>query len=526
MWFEQLVAYVERAEAPSVAFLRKFATNEAVFAQADAQGNTLLHHYCRKHPLDVAVLCLFRAMESDFARGNAQGVTPLHLMAQNGSATVELLQLTGLPCATKSRTAAPLACATKLRTRSGYTPLHHYCLQPHFDPATFRWLLARSDPAATTVSGNGVAHLLAMNRAVPLPLISDFLRAHGGLAGWTRPNLYGETPLNHLATYRGERRRYTECPHDSIEQGDATAIQDMIALGAADLNYLLCLAAETGHKDIAELLLDAAADGSSAALRNEVADPNTIYEKRSALQWAALHGRLEVAQLLVERGAAINSFDVDEYTPLDQCMYRTRSEALARYLKSEGAVMSHNKLQRHVERCCERGRLDLLKFLHEEGANVAAGESLHIAAKHGHLQIVEFLLEKGADVNRLDSTKWTSMERACEAGHLEVAQLLYARGSYCRREMLHVAAGGGHVDVLEWLLPMLSSPWRKKGSKLDTDHMWEGTTPLYRAAAGGHSRAVQLLLEKGADRSILCGGLTAAQDAERNGHVAAFELLR
>lgn len=500
MWFEQLVAYVERAEAPSVAFLRKFATNEAVFAQADAQGNTLLHHYCGKHPLDVAVLCLFRAMESNFARGNAQGVTPLHLMAQNGSATVELLQL------------APLACMES-RTRSGYTPLHHYCLQPHFDAATFHWLLARSDPAATTVSGNGVAHLLAMNRAVPLPLISDFLRAHGGLAGWTRPNLYGETPLDHLATYRGERRKFVRRPWSAIRKGDASAVQDMIALGAADLDEFLMWATEAGQKDIAELLLDTGADPNGK---------DSCYP----LHEAVCSGGLEVVQLLVQRGACVNSRDSMGATVLEMCIgdedFKSEQLQLARYLRSKGATMRHSSLAPFVVDCCAYGRLDLLQFLHEEGANVAAGESLHIAAEHGHLQVVEFLLEKGADVNRKDSAKWIPLERACEAGHLEVAKLLHARGSVVYREMLHMAAGGGHVDVLEWLL----SVRQKDGSKLHVTLMWEGETALYRAAAAGHSRAVKLLLEKGADRSILCGGLTAAQIAERNGHVAAFELLQ
>ena len=52
-----------------------------------------------------------------------------------------------------------------------------------------------------------------------------------------------------------------------------------------------------------------------------------------------------------------------------------------------------------------------------------------------------------------------------------------------------------------------------------------GATPLWLAAASGHSSCVAALLQAGASVSVMSGGKTALEAAQNNRHVACVELL-
>jgi ankyrin repeat protein len=54
---------------------------------------------------------------------------------------------------------------------------------------------------------------------------------------------------------------------------------------------------------------------------------------------------------------------------------------------------------------------------------------LHLAAYWDHKDVVELLIAKGANVNQLDSTGETAAERAAEAGHDEIVQVLRQHGA-------------------------------------------------------------------------------------------------
>src|SRR5262245_49918585 len=64
---------------------------------------------------------------------------------------------------------------------------------------------------------------------------------------------------------------------------------------------------------------------------------------------------------------------------------------------------------------------------------------LHLAAGRGHLEVLELLLAAGATVNRWSHEGSTPLHEAALGGHLEVARVLLAAGAETR-----ATDNGGH----------------------------------------------------------------------------------
>ena len=100
-----------------------------------------------------------------------------------------------------------------------------------------------------------------------------------------------------------------------------------------------------------------------------------------------------------------------------------------------------------------------------EAMEPAANEQLLNAAEHGRLDEVKELLQSRADLET-------------------------RRDCYLKRTPLHVAAGKGHIDVVQFLLEM-----KAEIEATDT----QGETPLHEAVKCGDRDVVQLLLQKNAE---------------------------
>jgi ankyrin repeat protein len=100
---------------------------------------------------------------------------------------------------------------------------------------------------------------------------------------------------------------------------------------------------------------------------------------------------------------------------------------------------------------------------------------------------------------------------ACGNGHLGRFQLL-------KREYWQRLTFNAYVDIIKYLLSQFSSSDPSSSSKsLLTAQNKAGNTPLHWAALNGHLPAVKLLLESGADVSILnAAGHDAVYEAEIN----------
>lgn len=125
----------------------------------------------------------------------------------------------------------------------------------------------------------------------------------------------------------------------------------------------LQIAADDGHLDVANILLD----------RGAMMEPlERLVKGATALQYSAIRGHLSMAKMLISRGANINALPAKHHG-------RTALEGAA-----------------------ENGRLDMVQFLLKMGAELE-GEmriyyvrSVGFARKHGHLAIANLLKEYGS----------------------------------------------------------------------------------------------------------------------------------
>ena len=139
-----------------------------------------------------------------------------------------------------------------------------------------------------------------------------------------------------------------------------------------------------------------------------------------------------------------------------------------------------------IKWCAYYGDVSAIRFLLSRGESLASlGDNLDLngAAVHGHWQLCQFLIEHGADANHpLADTGETPLHSAlCKANrpvYEHVVAVLLAAGADPNASTVPGAPTGSFMR----------------------DCRTVGETPLHRAAAFGTARAVQMLLDAGANR--------------------------
>ncbi|MFY9556780.1 MAG: sigma-70 family RNA polymerase sigma factor [Blastocatellia bacterium] len=216
----------------------------------------------------------------------------------------------------------------------------------------------------------------------------------------------------------------------AARSGDAGAIKELLeqdprlAAGRDPLgNTALILAVNSGHNEIAELLLsagvrpdiyEAASIGRTELVAQYLNDDRSMLDSYSpegftALALAAHFGHLETLEFLISRGGNVNAISKHEMrvTPLHASLFGRRIEA-ARMLIAAGADVT-----------ATRG----------SGGPRGRWTPLHYSASLGFREIAEMILERGADLNALDHEGRTPLKIARESGQDDTAKLLLLNGA-------------------------------------------------------------------------------------------------
>ena len=152
----------------------------------------------------------------------------------------------------------------------------------------------------------------------------------------------------------------------------------------------------------------------------------------------------------------------------------------------------------------------------EPPAAEAPDISIHDAADSGNIEVVKQHLAAGTDVNAKDYQGGTPLDRAEEAEHTEIANLLHKNGG--KHGTIHGAAVGGDIKAVKEFLAA--------GTDVNTEDKCCGETPLHHAAAFGRKEMSEQLIGAGADvnaQSII--GVTALYISAVKGHKEIAELL-
>ncbi|XP_036174618.1 protein TANC1 isoform X9 [Myotis myotis] len=228
------------------------------------------------------------------------------------------------------------------------------------------------------------------------------------------------------------------------------------------LQQALTAAASMGHGSVVECLL-----GLEKEHEIDVNGTDTLWGE-TALTAAAGRGKLEVCELLLERGAAVSQTNRRGVPPLF-CAARQGQWQIVRLLLERGCDVNLSDKQ---------GRTPLM-----------------VAACEGHLSTVEFLLSKGAALSSLDKEGLSALSWACLKGHRTVVQFLVEEGAEIDqmdkngRTPLDLAAFYGDAETVLYLVD--------KGAVIEhVDH--SGMRPLDRAIGCRNTSVVVTLLRKGA----------------------------
>ena len=220
---------------------------------------------------------------------------------------------------------------------------------------------------------------------------------------------HGADPEANAEGYMGEKPLHKVSGGEYRSQEDGVRVAQLLLERGADVNARrndhqtpLHVASYFGFVEIVRLLLDRCADPEANAESDMGEKP---LHKVSYGKYRSQENGVRVAQLLLERGADVNTRRNDGWTPLNVASYFGIVE-IVRLLLDHGADPEANAEGDMGE-----------KPLHK----VSCGKS---RSQEDGVRVAQLLLECGADVNSRRNDRWTPLHIASWSGKFEVVQVL------------------------------------------------------------------------------------------------------
>ncbi|XP_067662018.1 putative ankyrin repeat protein RF_0381 [Haliotis asinina] len=322
-------------------------------------------------------------------------------------------------------------------------------------------------------------------------------------------------------------------------EGDQFGIKLLLSGGLADINTKdrngkppVMIAAMSGYENIFHLLVKEGADLTLTdenhstilhiacetenlnivkyILNENIVDINSRDDDdMTPLMTAALWGHADVFYVLVGKGADLLLVTDDKRTMLhfacsggsttivDHVLSETRLDINSRDHKGLTPVIN----------AASYGHKEVFDLLLRKGADLTlkndSGTILCAASRGGNAEIVKYMLRQDASsINSRHSDGLTPVLLAAYEGHWEVFSLLVSNEANISllwpergENILHVACRGGNMKIVKYVLKqnILDINWKTT----------DGYTPAVLAASGEHNDVFDLLVEKGADLTLV-----------------------
>ena len=193
---------------------------------------------------------------------------------------------------------------------------------------------------------------------------------------------------------------------------------------------------------------------------------NSVKDGKTAMQWAATHGNITMAERMLRLGEDVNWSGPYFHTALSYAVLADQP-AMVTWLLNHGATN------------CVNG----------DGRT-----PLHLATARGHSECAYILISAGYSIYQQDNHSFSPFYLTCYKGHCDMLNFMLRSVLPCEMfqtfvdEGLRGASSNGHVDVMRVLL----------GQKANVNAVNTYGETAISIAARGQNEAVQLLLDSGA----------------------------
>ncbi|XP_046808713.1 transient receptor potential cation channel subfamily A member 1 isoform X4 [Lucilia cuprina] len=505
--------FMQAAEAGNLDdFKRLYQADNSRLSLQDGKGRTAAHQAAARNRVNI--LRYMRDQNGDFNIRDNAGNTPLHMAVECDS--YEALDfLLSIPVNTgilNEKKQAPVHLATELNKvkslrvmgkyrnkidiqqggEHGRTALHLAAIYDHEECA--RILITEFGACPRKPCNNGYYPIHEAAKNASSKTMEVFFQ-WGEQRNCTREEMIsfydseGNVPL-----------------HSAVHGGDIKAVELCLKSGAKiskqqhDLSTPVHLACAQGAIEIVKLMF------AMQPQEKKICLSCTDVQKMTPLHCASMFDHPDIVEFLVKEGADINALDKEHRSPLLLAASRSGWKTVHLLIRlganisiKDGCsrnvlhlvIMNGGRLQEFAEEVSKTQSKEQLEQLLNEKDNSGCSP-LHYASRDGHIRSLENLIQLGACINLKNNNN---------------------------ESPLHFAARYGRYNTVKQLLDS------EKGSFIINESDGEGLTPLHIASQQGHTRVVQLLLNRGALLHRDHNGRNPLQLAAMSGYTETIELL-